>query len=317
MRALFFDGDKLNYLEEYPLGDAKPGWALVRVKLAGICRTDLEITRGYMSFKGVLGHEFVGIVEEAEDSNLVGNRVVSEINIPCRVCEFCGVGMERHCPNRQVLGIAGVDGCFADYILVPERNLHIVPANVTDDEAVFTEPLAACLEIASQIHIKPEWTVYVLGDGKLGLLASQVIRLHGCETILIGKHSEKMKLAEELGVKTVHYTDPPGKRADMIVECTGRPEGFSMAKKLVKPTGVIVAKSTYHGLASIDYSSIVIDEVCVAGSRCGPFQPALRLLSHGLVKVKPLITSIYPLERGLDAFKRAESGNAIKVLIKP
>lgn len=317
MRALFFDGERLSYLENYLLGDVKPGWALVRVKLAGICRTDIEITRGYMSFRGVLGHEFVGVVEEAADPNLVGERVVSEINIPCGECELCRAGLGRHCPSRKVLGIAGADGCFADFVLTPERNLHKVPSNVEDEEAVFTEPLAACLEIASQIHIKPEWTVYVLGDGKLGLLASQVIRLHGCETVLIGKHPEKMRVAESLKIETAHYTDPPSKRADIVVECTGRPEGVGLAKKLVKPAGTIVAKSTYHGMADVDYSSIVVDEINIVGSRCGPFPPALRLLSQGLVKVKPLITGQYSLEEGLKAFSQAEGKGAIKVLLKP
>ncbi len=317
MKALFFDGKMLSYLEDYHLSDVKPGWALVRVKLAGICRTDIEITRGYMSFKGVLGHEFVGIVEEASDPSLIGERVVSEINIPCGSCEVCRSGMERHCPNRKVLGIAGIDGCFAEFVLTPEGNLHKVPGNVEDEEAVFTEPLAACLEMTSQVHIKPEWTVYILGDGKLGLLASQVIRLLGCETVLIGKHPEKMRVAEALDIETTQHVNPPKKKADLVVECTGRPEGFILAKQLLKPTGILIAKSTYHSAASIDYSSIVVDEVSIVGSRCGPFQPALRLISQDLVNVKPLISGKYPLEKGLEAFSLAERGEAIKVLVEP
>ncbi|MBS7248133.1 MAG: alcohol dehydrogenase catalytic domain-containing protein [Candidatus Jordarchaeales archaeon] len=317
MRALFFDGKALSYLEDYPLGDVKPGWALVRVKLAGICRTDIEITRGYMSFRGVLGHEFVGVVEEADDPSLIGKRVVSEINIPCKSCDVCKSRLEKHCPNRKVLGISGVDGCFAEFVLTPEDNLYRVPDNVEDEEAVFTEPLAACLEITSQVHIKPEWTVYILGDGRLGLLASQVIRLLGCETVLIGKHPEKMRVAEDFNIEVANYIDPPKRKADLVVECTGRQEGVALAKQLLKPTGIIVAKSTYHGVANIDYSSIVVDEISVVGSRCGPFQPALRLLSQGLVDVKPLISGTYPLEKGLDAFGLAEGGEAIKVLVKP
>ncbi|MEM1659302.1 MAG: alcohol dehydrogenase catalytic domain-containing protein [Candidatus Jordarchaeales archaeon] len=317
MKALFFDGENLSYVEDYPLGEVKPGWALVEVRLAGICKTDIEITRGYMSFRGVLGHEFVGVVKEASNPSLVGERVVSEINIPCWSCELCNSGLERHCPNRRVLGISGIDGCFAEFVLTHERVLHRVPGGVGDEEAVFTEPLAACLEIASQLHIKPEWSVYILGDGRLGLLASQVMRLYGCETVLIGKHPEKMRVAESLKIETFHYTSPPNRKADLVVECTGRPEGFELAKKLVKPRGIIVAKSTFHGTAAINYSSIVVDEVSVVGSRCGPFPPALRLLSQRLVNVKPLITDVYPLEKGLDAFSRAESKESIKVLLKP
>ncbi|MHA1606467.1 MAG: MDR/zinc-dependent alcohol dehydrogenase-like family protein [Candidatus Freyarchaeota archaeon] len=316
MKALVFDG-ALRYVEDYPIREPEPGWALVKVSLAGICKTDLEITRGYMSFKGVLGHEFVGVVEKASDPELIGKRVVSEINIYCGECSFCTSGLERHCPQRKVLGIMGADGAFAEYVLTPERNLHLVPDNVEDQEAVFTEPLAACLEITSQVHVKPEWTVYVLGDGRLGLLASQVIRLHGCDTLLIGKHPEKMDVARRLGVKTASYTELPKEKADMVVECTGNPQGISIARTLVKPRGVVVAKSTYNQQAPVDYSAIVVDELSIIGSRCGPFPPAIRLLQHGLVQVKPLVTSRYPLERGLEAFKHAEDRKAIKILLKP
>nr|HDO80395.1 alcohol dehydrogenase [Candidatus Bathyarchaeota archaeon] len=316
MKALVFDG-ALRYVEDYPIREPKPGWALVKVSLAGICKTDLEITRGYMSFKGVLGHEFVGVVEKASDPELIGKRVVSEINIYCGECSFCTSGLERHCPQRKVLGIMGADGAFAEYVLTPERNLHLVPDNVEDQEAVFTEPLAACLEITSQVHVKPEWTVYVLGDGRLGLLASQVIRLHGCDTLLIGKHPEKMDVARRLGVKTASYTELPKEKADMVVECTGNPQGISIARTLVKPRGVVVAKSTYNQQAPVDYSAIVVDELSIIGSRCGPFPPAIRLLQHGLVQVKPLVTSQYPLERGMEAFKHAEDRKAIKILLKP
>ncbi len=316
MLALVYDG-ALKVVSDQPAPPGNHGEALIQVSLAGICNTDLEITRGYAGFRGILGHEFVGTVREAPDTRLVGQRVVGEINAACGICSYCLAGMPTHCANRTVLGIQGRPGAFAEHLALPQRNLHVVPEDVTDEEAVFTEPLAAALQMLEQVHIRPSQSVVVLGDGKLGLLVAQVLRLVGCELLAVGKHRRKLDVLTALGIPTLLVEDIGGQRADVVVDCTGHPSGLELARLLVHARGTIVLKSTFHGTAAVTLSPYVVDEITIVGSRCGPFAAALRLLQHGLVQVKPLITAIYPLADGVQAMARAEENDALKVLLKP
>ncbi|MEW6230701.1 MAG: alcohol dehydrogenase catalytic domain-containing protein [Chloroflexota bacterium] len=314
MRAIAL-GERLEVLADVPVPERPAGEALVRVSLAGICNTDLEIIKGYLGFRGVLGHEFVGLVQEADDQGLIGARVVGEINVYCGQCEYCADGMFTHCLRRTVLGIHGRHGAMAEYLVLPERNLHRVPASVTDSEAVFTEPLAAALEILEQTRVKPSSEVVVIGDGKLGLLVAQVLALTGARVVALGRHSNKLAILAERGIETHGEGDAYERKADVVVECTGHPGGFLHARSLVKPRGTIVLKSTYHDTSELALSPMVVDEVSLLGSRCGPFAPALRLLQRRLVDVESLISAVYPLERGLEAFEAARKRDNIKVLL--
>jgi alcohol dehydrogenase len=319
MRALVFDGG-LRLARDHPRPQPGSREALVRVQLAGICNTDLEIMRGYMGFQGVLGHEFVGLVEEAADAGWVGRRVVGEINCACGQCPTCLAGRPTHCPHRTTVGIAGHDGVFAEYVQLPLANLHAVPEGVSDRQAVFVEPLAAALEIPEQLHIRPSERVVVLGDGKLGLLVAQVLALAGCDLLAVGRHLEKLASLERLGIPvrlSSAAADLDAGCADVVVDCTGRAEGFAGARRLVRPRGRLVLKSTFHGDNQVNLTSLVVDEVTLMGSRCGPFAPALRLLARGLVDVEALIDSEYPLEQGLEAFERAATAGVLKVLVRP
>lgn len=318
MRALVFE-DKLRLDEDYPTPEIGPDEALIQVRRAGICNTDLEITRGYMAYRGVLGHEFVGTVVEVgsqADQGWVGRRVVGDINAACGVCPTCRANRPTHCPNRTTLGIANHDGAFADMLRLPVVNLVEVPSSVPDEQAVFVEPLAASVEILQQIHVPPTDRVVVVGDGKLGLLTAQVIALTGAEVALLGHHPERCGFIERLGVR--HYTDPATLiGSDKVIECTGNPQGLEIAKNLVRPRGTLVLKSTYHGQPSIPLSMYVVDEITVVGSRCGPFAPAVRLLERGLVQVEPLISAQFALKDALAAFETAFGKASVKVLLKP
>ena len=316
MRALVYDG-QLRLVHDYPQPALVAGEALIRIKLAGICNTDLEITRGYMGFHGVLGHEFVGVVERCADAAWLGQRVVGEINCYCGTCPTCLAGNPTHCPQRTTLGIGGRDGALADYCVLPVCNLHRVPENVSDEDAVFTEPLAAALEILEQAHIRPTQHVIVLGDGKLGLLVAQVMRLSGCDLLVVGRHRDKLALLEQQGIPTRHASEEMKEMADVVIDCTGQPQGFATARAMVRPRGTLVLKSTFHDQNEVNLTSIVVDEVTLVGSRCGPFAPALRLLAMGLVDVQPLILATYPLEQSLAAFERARGKGALKVLVRP
>jgi alcohol dehydrogenase len=300
----------------YPDPTPLPGEALIRVRLAAICNTDLELVRGYMGFQGVLGHEFVGEVVSAPDAAWIGRRVVGDINAACSVCETCRAGRPQHCPRRTTLGISGRDGAFADYLTLPLANLHPVAATVPDELAVFVEPLAAACEITEQVHIRPTDRVAVLGDGKLGLLVTAALRLTGADLTLVGRHPDKLAIAAEWGVR-VRRAGVRGAEqlADVVVECTGQPDGFAQACQLVRPAGTLVIKSTYHGRLSVDMSALVVDEITVIGLRCGPFAPALRLLEAGLVDPRPLLTATYPVAEGEAAFARAAAPGVLKVLI--
>lgn len=317
MRAIEFD-KKLKITENYPVPEPQDGEALIKIITAGICNTDIEIIKGYMGFSGILGHEFVGVVEKINGSNqeLLSQRVVGEINCGCGYCEYCLKGLENHCPNRTVLGILNKNGCFADYITLPVKNLHKVPDDVTNQEAVFTEPLAAAFEILEQIQINPDDKVLILGDGKLGLLISFVLNLTQAEVILVGKHQEKLDIAKNQGIKSRFMDDLfVEKNYAVVVEATGNISGFELAQNLVKPKGIIVLKSTLASEKPLNLAPIVIDEIKIIGSRCGPFKPALDALEKKLIDVKPLISKFFEFDKALDAFELSKIKGILKVLI--
>ncbi len=316
MQALYASGGAIRVIDDYPRPEPTPDEALLRVLRAGICATDLELQRGYKGgFEGVPGHEFVGRVEAcARQPELIGRRVVGEINLSCGGCARCRQGMPTHCERRRVLGILRKDGAFADYLTLPVENLHIVPDALSDVEAAFVEPLAACFEIVEQAQLRPTDATLVLGDGKLGLLAAQVLRLTCAQVTLRGRHREKLAIAQSLGIETVYADDAPYPAAyDLVVECTGSAAGLELARQLTRPRGTIILKSTVAQPATLDLAPFVVDEITVIGSRCGPFAPALRALERGLVSVAPLLGATYPLSRGVEAFARAAQHGMLKV----
>jgi threonine dehydrogenase-like Zn-dependent dehydrogenase len=315
MKALIFDGQlAFDSDARAPLPN---GEALVRVRTAGICNTDLEITRGYMQFRGILGHEFIGEVVDAPDRSWVGRRVCGEINARCGHCRWCARGMSTHCEHRTVLGILGRSGAFAEYLTLPIANLHPVPENIPDEAAVFVEPLAAAYEILEQISVAAYDQVIVLGDGKLGLLCVQVLRGAGARVVLAGKHEAKLSLARNLGIDAMHVDDAAASTGvDVVVEATGSPAGFARALGLIRPRGIIVLKSTVANPLTIDMSRVVVNEITLVGSRCGPFSRAIAALAAGRIQVQPLISDRFPLQRGVDAFERAASPGVLKVLVE-
>ncbi len=294
-----------------------PGYALLKLRLAGICNTDLELQRGYYGFQGIPGHEFVADVVEAEDSDWVGKRVVGEINIACGHCEWCSRGLQRHCPARKVLGIVRHPGALAEYLTLPLTNLFEVPHAVPDDVAVFTEPLAAACAIPEQIPFPSGIRAAVLGDGKLGLLCAMVLALHGAMVTLIGKHPEKLAIAHSRGVATRLATEPCGEQFPLVVEATGRPEGLQAAIRLTQPRGKVVMKSTVHDPVLLDMASVIVPEIALVGSRCGRFQDALPLLSGELLPLERLIEADYPLADAPAAFAHAARKGTLKVLLRP
>lgn len=316
MQGLFFK-KSLSLKKNLPLPAASDE-ARIRVSLAGICSTDLEIAKGYMGFQGVLGHEFVGVVEAAPDRAWIGKRVVGEINAACGKCCFCVRGMRNHCSQRTVLGILGRDGSFAEQISLPIQNLHPVPENLADEEAVFTEPLAAAFRITEQLSIGLDARVTLLGDGKLGLLIAQVLQ-NRCRLIVVGRHTERKTLLEQWGIQSLplDQTAPLHHLSDIVIDATGSPKGFDLAQQLVRPQGTIVLKTTCAGRPKVDLAKVVIDEVMVVGSRCGPFAPALKALAQKKVDVRPLITEAYPLKKGKEAFRKAAERGVLKVLLRP
>ena len=315
MKAICFDGSVAMRDIEQPA--ARDGEALVRVRVAGVCNTDLEIARGYMGFRGVLGHEMVGEVQEHPDPSWIGRRVAAEINLACGACETCTRGLARHCPNRTVLGIVGKDGCFAEHVTLPVANLHPVPDELPDEAAVFIEPLAAAFEIVEQIHVPPDARVAVLGDGKLGLLCALVLRETGCDLTLVGKHPGKMRHVGELGVRTCAPDALGSAKIDIIVEATGSPSGLALALAHLRPRGTLVLKSTFHGATALDTAKLVIDELHLVGSRCGPFPPALRALATRRIDPTPLLDQVYPLDEGLRALEHAARPGVLKIALRP
>ena len=316
MQALTWNGQSLRLDPSYPTPEAGERTALVRVRLAGICSTDLQIFKGYMGFQGVPGHEFVGEVKEGP-GELLGKRVVGEINFACGRCDFCARALGRHCPERKVMGILGADGSFAEYVSVPVANLHLVPDGVADEEAVFTEPLAAAFEILEQIQLGLGDDVIVLGDGKLGLLCAQVLRLTGARVSVVGKHESKLALLKKLGIRTFLLPDWKPRQADVVVEATGSTSALKMALDLVRPRGTLILKSTVAQEHALNLAPLVINEVTVIGSRCGLFPPALEALAQKSVSVRPLIEKIYPLGEGVEAVAHAGRAGARKILLRP
>jgi threonine dehydrogenase-like Zn-dependent dehydrogenase len=313
MRALVLDEDGVRLDGEYPDPVPAPGEVLVRVLRAGICATDLQLIRGYKGFRGVLGHEFAGI---ALSGTFEGRLVVGEINCSCGDCDTCRAGLRGHCPHRSVLGILNHDGAFADRIAVPEHNLYVVPDTIDVETAVFTEPVAAAFQIAAQLSISPHDRVVVLGDGRLGNLCAQVLAGLSDHVLMIGKHQAKLAVLDALGVETVLLHDAPqGRTADIVVDCTGSDTGLPSALKLVRPRGTIVLKTTIAGTQTLALAPVVVDEVTIVGSRCGPFDRALDALANGAIDVQPLVSARFSLSDGVRALQRAADSDAIKVLL--
>jgi threonine dehydrogenase-like Zn-dependent dehydrogenase len=315
MQALWLENNQLSF-KDVPQ-PTSPGEALIKIRKAGICGTDLELVKGYYPFTGIPGHEFVGEVIESAVPSWIGKRVVGEINAACGDCEQCRNGRPTHCEARTVLGIINRDGVFAEYTALPLENLHLVPDEVSDEAAVFTEPLAAALEIQQQVQIRPEDRVLLIGAGRLGQLIAQTLALTGCDLRVVARHPHQKSL---LGGRRIHLIDEGDVqhwRYDVVVEATGSPSGFELARKALRPRGILVLKSTYKGDMTANFSSIVVDEIQLIGSRCGPFEPALRLLANRQVDPTLLIAGDYKLGEGLKAFKDAEKTGMLKVLITP
>jgi len=321
MKALVFD-DVLKLDKNYPNPIAKDNEVLIKTSLVGICNTDYEITKGYMGYSGVLGHEFVGVVESVGancDKSLIGKRVVGEINCACNDCEMCHKNLQRHCPNRSTLGIWQKDGCFSEYFALPKENVLTISDNIDDVTATFTEPLAAAYEILEQIHIQPTDKVAILGDGKLGLCISLVFSAMNVDYVHIGKHEDKLEISKKLGAKTMllnELTDADKKSFDIVIEATGSTGGFETSASLVKPRGVLVLKSTITAKEGLNLASIVVDEITIVGSRCGQFKPILRLLEQNKIDIKPLVSGIYSVDEFEAAFKKNEEKGVLKVLVK-
>lgn len=317
MRAIVIEGGARLALRDVP-APAAPGECTIRVRLAGICGTDLQLLQGYAGFTGIPGHEFVGEVVSADgagDDEWIGRRVVGEINVGCGACAFCSRGIKEHCVARTVVGIIGRGGAFAEYLTLPARNLHHVPAEIDDQSAVFVEPVAAACRILEQIEIKPGMRVAVLGDGRLGLLIAQVLRSATGDVTVLGRHDEKLAIAGALGLIATRTADAGRTRYDIVVEATGRAAGLRDALSLAEPRGVVVLKSTFHGLVEASTWPAVVDEITLVGSRCGPFRPAIELLRTGAVQVKPLVARVAPLADFESAFAEARRG--LKILLDP
>lgn len=313
MRALVFDG-QLRFDHDVRVPELTGDEVLLKVRHAGICNTDLEIIKGYMSFSGILGHEFVAEVVEGP-GDLLGKRVVGEINVADGECEFCQRGIPSQCSNRTTVGIDRHPGAFADYLQLTRSNLHVVPDSVSDDAAVFVEPLAAALQVTEAVHISPRDTIVIIGAGKLGMLVAQILKLTGAKLAVIVRRQKQAVLLERWGIAAVSREDLTGRSADVVVDCTGTADGFGDALDLIKPRGTLVLKSTYSGLPQADLTRVVVDEIRMIGSRCGPFEAALRLLSNRLVDVESLIEARYPLEQGIEAVEYASRQGVFKVLL--
>ncbi|HEX4999397.1 MAG TPA: alcohol dehydrogenase catalytic domain-containing protein [Terriglobia bacterium] len=296
----------------------KANEASIRLMLGGICNTDIELLRGYYGFSGIPGHEFVGEVLAAADQTLIGKRVVGEINLACGQCDWCRRGLGRHCPKRSVLGIVRHPGAFREILTLPEVNLHVVPDSVPTEAAVFTEPLAAACEILDQATIPAGSEVAVLGDGKLGLLVSQVLHANGHRVIQYGRHRNKLRIAAKAGVTTeIRPAKLPVAKFDWVVEATGSPEGLRQAVEMTRPRGTVFMKSTVHGSVRIDTAPVIVNEITLVGSRCGRFEPALKLLETGRINVEDMIAAEEPLAAAAHAFRLAQRSGVMKVLLRP
>jgi threonine dehydrogenase-like Zn-dependent dehydrogenase len=315
MRGLWLEDKKLHLRDDLPLPEPPEAEVRIRVLQAGICNTDLELLKGYYPYAGIPGHEFVGVVDEGQGP-LSGRRVVGEINAACGRCPTCRAGNSRHCPARTVLGIVNRNGAFAEFLTLPQQNLHPVPDSLPDEIATFTEPVAAALEIQEQVSIGQDDGVLVIGDGKLGQLIARTLALTGCELLVAGRHRRKLDLLEEAGIPACLSESLGDDRFDVVVECTGNPGGFELARSRTRPRGTLVLKSTYAGDLQIDAAALVVDEITLVGSRCGPFEPALQLLASGKIDVRPLVETGYHLSQGLEAIDHARRPGALKVLLE-
>ncbi len=291
------------------------GFAILRLLLGGICNTDLELQRGYYGFTGRPGHEFVAEVVEAHNRALIGKRVVGEINLACTHCDWCRRDLGRHCPNRTVLGIVNQPGAFAEFFVLPERNLHFVPDNVSNEAAVFAEPIAAACEILDQVSIPPHSPIAILGDGKLGLLIAQVLRAHAYPVHVFGRHRDKLRIAEQAGAVAEIAAVLPTAEYDWVVDATGSPEGLRSAAAMTRPRGTLILKSTVHGTVPVDTAPIIVNELTLVGSRCGRIESALPLLERAEVHVEAMVTARYPLADAARAFARAAEKGVLKVLL--
>ncbi len=317
MRGVWLEKLRFTDRDDLPVPEPPPGEALVRVRLAGICSTDLEMGKGYYPYTGIPGHEFLGEVVSAPGSeDWAGERVVGEINAACLECEACLAGRFHHCERRTVLGIKDRNGAFAEYLVLPVRNLHRVPANVPDEAAVFTEPLAAALEIQEQVHIRPEDRVLVIGAGRLGQLIAQTLALTGCDLRVLARQPRQQGLLSARGIQVVQAGNVETGRSDVVVEATGSADGFNLARQAVRPGGTIVLKSTYKGQIEVNLSAVVVDEITLVGSRCGPFPPALRLLETGQVDPLPLVDARFPLAEATRGIQAAGERGVLKVLLE-
>jgi threonine dehydrogenase-like Zn-dependent dehydrogenase len=314
MRALWLENNKISLRDVSQ--PRKTTEALIKIRKAGICSTDLELVKGYYPYTGILGHEFVGEVIEAEDASWIGQHVVGEINVVCNQCEQCLNGRSTHCENRTVLGIVNRDGTFAEFTNLPIPNLHRVPDSVPDEMAVFTEPLAAALEIQQQIQIRPADRVLLVGAGRLGQLIAQTLALTGCDLCVVARHAHQRNLLAARAIRVITEEEIQPWRWDVVVEATGSPAGFSLARQAVRPRGTLVLKSTYKGGLNVNFSAIVVDEINIIGSRCGPFEPALRLMESRQVDPTVLIADEFKLHDALKAFERAAEPGVLKVLVQ-
>lgn len=322
MRGLWLEDQHVRYRNDLPVLTPPAGEALIRLRLAGICATDLELRRGYYPYTGVMGHEFVGDVmavtsDCVEDMAWIGKRVVGEINAVCGKCEACRAGRSTHCEQRTVLGIINRDGVFADSFMLPVENLHVIPDHVPDEAAVFVEPLAAALEVQQQVAIHPTDRVLIVGAGRLGQLIAQTLAPSGCDLCVIARHPRQRELLAARNIAVLAENDLKAKRFDIVIEATGSPSGFTLARQAIRPRGTMVLKSTYAGDLQANFSSLVVDEITLVGSRCGPFAPALRMLEAQQVDPQPLIEGCYPLSQGEQALERAAQPGALKILLQP
>ncbi len=313
IKALIFKDGKVDLVEK-PIPEIMKGEVLIKVKSAGVCNTDLEIVAGYQGFEGVLGHEFVGTVISDEKGEFNGKRVVGSINIPCYNCDTCKQGFYNHCLNIKCLGIHKKDGAFAEYITLPRQNINLVPDQISDHEAVFVEPMAAALEISEKIHIKPSDEVVVLGDGKLGLITAMTLWAMGFDIKVIGKHQDKLSILEGMGIETF-ILGSFEKMVQVVIDCTGSSSGLEKALELVQAEGKIVLKTTVADNYSINLSKIAVNELKIIGSRCGPFEPTLRLLQRNRLPLEQMIEKVYKLEDGIKALDHAKQKGAMKVLL--
>ncbi len=314
MIAVHLDSGRVS-VQEAARPQRAPGFALIRTLVAGICNTDLELQRGYYGFSGTPGHEFVGVVVEADTLSLIGKRVAGEINLACGRCDYCAIGLGRHCPHRSVLGIVNHPGAFAEYLTLPEQNLRIIPHEIATEQAVFIEPLAAACEILDQVHIPESERIAVLGDGKLGLLVAKVLHSHGARVKLYGRHKEKLAIADSAGIETISAPDLARAKYQFVVDATGSRDGLRQAVSMARPRGTVILKSTIHGEVAVDTVPVIVDEITLVGSRCGRFEPAIELLRSGSVNVARMISAEYPLERAPEAFAEAAKPGVLKVLL--